>query len=256
MNKNRKIVVAGNWKMNLTLDESSEFILDIHDSIPSKKQIETIIFPQFPTLNLLLKSKSKNLFIGAQNMHYKDAGAYTGEVSPVLLKQLTVTHVLIGHSERRQYFNETNETVNLKILSAISHELIPVFCVGESLDIRQKGTTNRFVKKQIVEGLKNVTEADLEKVIIAYEPIWAIGTGVTATSEQANDTIKAIRKTVSSLYGKTVAQKVRILYGGSVNTTNIKELLLMSDIDGVLVGGASIKVASFESLIKQTLELL
>jgi triosephosphate isomerase len=256
MNKLRKPVIAGNWKMNLSVDEAADFLYSVNENIPSSDKVESIIFPQFPALNYLLKSKDSSLLVGAQNMHYKDSGAYTGEVSPLMLSQLGITHVLIGHSERRQYFNETNASVNLKVKAALTHKLVPILCVGEHLDARTKNSTNIVLAHQIYQALKDVSKEDVTKVIIAYEPVWAIGTGVTATNTQANDTIKAIRAMVKNLYGDDISSTIRILYGGSVNTSNIKELLLMSDIDGALVGGASLKSDSFNYLLKVTKELV
>ncbi|MDR2867551.1 MAG: triose-phosphate isomerase [Acholeplasmatales bacterium] len=256
MNKNRKPVIAGNWKMNLTVDEAIDFLYCINENLPAPQDVQAIIFPQFPALNYLLKSKDSALFVGAQNMHYLDNGAYTGEVSPLMLKNLGITHVLIGHSERRQYYNESNQTVNLKVISAIKHDLVPILCVGEKLSARTNNSTNIVLAHQIKQAFQNISPEDVPKVIIAYEPIWAIGTGVTATKEQANETIKDLRNMIKKLYNVKVSESIRILYGGSVNSANIKELLTMSDIDGALVGGASLKSESFNYLLKVTKELV
>lgn len=239
--------------MNLTLDNALSFIYEVNENLPSNDRVETIIFPQSPILSELVNNQGKDLKIGAQNMHYLESGAYTGEISPAILKDLKVSYVLIGHSERRQYYNETNESVNLKIKAAIKYDLIPVFCVGELLESREKGSTNIVLANQIYKGLKDISAEDALKIIVAYEPVWAIGTGKTATSTEANDTIKSIRNMISKLYGKDVSSKVRILYGGSVNANNVVELLSQSDIDGALVGGASLKSASFIKLVEAAL---
>ena len=201
-----------------------------------------------------MKREGENLRIGAQNMHYAEEGAYTGEISSAMLKSYGVDYVVIGHSERRAYFNnETDETVNMKIMTAVKDNITPIVCVGESLDTREAGTTDIFVKKQVEKAYLNVSAYDAKKTVIAYEPIWAIGTGRTATPEQANDTIVGIRKVVEELYGPEVANCIRILYGGSVNAKNVDSLLAMSDIDGALVGGASLDPNSFLTLVRAAL---
>ena len=253
MNLQRKIVIAGNWKMNMTYDETLKFLFEISEHIP--KTIDTIIFPQFTSLHPAVKAKIENLRIGAQNMHYLDSGAYTGEVSPINIKQIGVTHVLIGHSERRQYFGETNDTVNLKLHTALRHNLTPILCIGENLEVREKGTTYHLLAKQLTKALEKIPNADISKIIIAYEPIWAIGTGRTATSLQANEAIHWIRERLKTKHGKNAALHTRILYGGSVNTSNIQELLKCSEIDGVLVGGSSLKSDAFKCFIDTAIKL-
>ncbi|MDL2292000.1 triose-phosphate isomerase [Acholeplasma sp. OttesenSCG-928-E16] len=247
--KKRVPVIAGNWKMFKNRDEALAFVFAVNDNMPKRKEVETVICAPAIHLSALVKRQGDNLRIGAQNMHFKDSGAFTGEISPLMLVDAGVSYCVIGHSERRQYFNETDETVNLKVKAAIAHDIIPILCVGESLSIREKGTTNRFVKKQILKAYEGIELEDALKVIVAYEPIWAIGTGVTATKEQANETIKGIRRVLAKLYQRVNANKMRILYGGSVNTNNIKELLGESDIDGALIGGASLKSDDFLKLV-------
>lgn len=246
----RKPIIAGNWKMYKTKDDALAFIYAVNLAVPSKDLVESVICAPSIFLRDLVKREGENIKIGAQNMHYANEGAYTGETSAAMLKSYGVDFVVIGHSERRAYFNETDETVNLKVIQAINNDITPILCVGESLEIREAGTTDQVVKKQIEKAYLNIDAEEALKTVIAYEPIWAIGTGRTATPDQANDTIKAIRKVLQNLYGKEVAEAVRILYGGSVNTKNIESLLSMSDIDGALVGGASLDPTSFLTLVK------
>ena len=246
----RKPIIAGNWKIYKTKDDALAFIYAVNLAVPSKDLVESVICAPSIFLRDLVKREGENIKIGAQNMHYANEGAYTGETSAAMLKSYGVDYVVIGHSERRAYFNETDETVNLKVIQAINNDITPILCVGESLEIREAGTTDQVVKKQIEKAYLNVDAEEALKTVIAYEPIWAIGTGRTATPDQANDTIKAIRNVLQNLYGKEVAEAVRILYGGSVNTKNIESLLSMSDIDGALVGGASLDPNSFLTLVK------
>lgn len=244
----RKPIIAGNWKMNKNRDEALQFIYNVNMKVPSSALVETVVCAQAPILRDLVKRQGDNLRIGAQNMHYLDEGAYTGEVSAPLLENIGVTYVVIGHSERRAYYNETDSDVNKKVHQAFRYGLTPIMCCGEELEVREAGTTNDFVKNQVVLGLKGLGSEQVKELVIAYEPIWAIGTGKTATSEQANETIKAIRNVVKDLYDTETAEAVRIQYGGSVKPGNIDELLSMSDIDGALVGGASLDAESFLAL--------
>jgi triosephosphate isomerase len=249
MNKMRKPIIAGNWKMNKNRDEALQFIYNVNMKVPSSEFVESVVCAQSPILRDLVKRQGDNLRIGAQNVHYLDNGAYTGEVSASLLENIGVTYVIIGHSERRAYYNETDADVNKKIHQAFNYNLVPIVCVGESLEIREEGTQDDFNKAQVVAALKGLKEDQVKELVIAYEPIWAIGTGKTATAEQANDTIKAIRNVVKDLYNEEVAEAVRIQYGGSVKPANVDELLSMSDIDGALVGGASLDSESFLTLV-------
>ncbi|AUD65697.1 triose-phosphate isomerase [Tenericutes bacterium MZ-XQ] len=247
-------MIAGNWKMFKTKDDALAFIYAVNVKVPEKEKVESVICAPAIFLRDLVKREGEDLRIGAQNMHELDEGAYTGEISAGMLKSYGVEYVVIGHSERREYYNETDESVNKKLIQAVRHEITPIVCVGESLEIRENGTTNTFVKDQVVKAYQNVTEKEVLKTVIAYEPIWAIGTGKTATPEQANETIKAIRDVLVELYGTTIAEQIRILYGGSVKPNNVDELLAQSDIDGALVGGASLDPESFLTLVNAALK--
>jgi triosephosphate isomerase len=250
---NRIPMIAGNWKMFKTKDDALAFIYAVNVKVPEKEKVESVICAPAIFLRDLVKREGEDLRIGAQNMHELDEGAYTGEISAGMLKSYGVEYVVIGHSERREYYNETDESVNKKLIQAVRYEITPIVCVGESLEIRENGTTNAFVKDQVVKAYQNVTEKEALETVIAYEPIWAIGTGKTATPEQANETIKAIRDVLVELYGTTVAEQIRILYGGSVKPNNVNELLAQSDIDGALVGGASLDPDSFLTLVNAAL---
>ncbi len=250
----RKPLIAGNWKMYKTKDDALAFIYAVNLEVPDKDVVESVICAPAIFLRDLVKREGENLRIGAQNMHYAEEGAYTGEISSGMLKSYGVDYVVIGHSERRAYFNETDETVNLKVLTAVKDNITPIVCVGESLDTREAGTTDAFVKIQVEKAYLNVSKEDALKTVIAYEPIWAIGTGRTATPEQANETIVGIRQVMEGLYGSEVSSSIRILYGGSVNTKNVESLLAMSDIDGALVGGASLDPNSFLTLVRAALK--
>jgi triosephosphate isomerase len=236
-----------------TKDDALAFIYAVNVKVPEKEKVESVICAPAIFLRDLVKREGEDLRIGAQNMHELDEGAYTGEISAGMLKSYGVEYVVIGHSERREYYNETDESVNKKLIQAVRHEITPIVCVGESLEIRENGTTNTFVKDQVVKAYQNVTEKEALETVIAYEPIWAIGTGKTATPEQANETIKAIRDVLVELYGTTIAEQIRILYGGSVKPNNVDELLAQSDIDGALVGGASLDPESYLTLVKAAL---
>lgn len=237
--------IAGNWKMNKTRDEALEFMYAVNRALPSSADVETAIFAQAPHLRSLVKRQGDFLRIGGQNMHYEENGAFTGEISPVVMQSLGVKYILIGHSERRAYYNETDETVNLKLRAAYKYHLKPIVCVGEVLEERESGKTFEVVKRQTEGALKGLTTEQVEKLVIAYEPVWAIGTGKTATAEMANETCGDIRKIVAELYSQEVADKVRIQYGGSVKPSNIKELMAQEHIDGALIGGASLDASAF-----------
>jgi triosephosphate isomerase len=250
----RKPLIAGNWKMYKTKDDALAFIYAVNVDVPDKDLVESVICAPSIFLRDLVKREGENIRIGAQNMHYASEGAYTGETSAAMLKSYGVDYCIIGHSERRAYFNETDETVNLKLIAAVNADIIPIVCVGESLEIREAGTTDQVVKKQVEKAYLNVDAEEALKTVIAYEPIWAIGTGRTATPEQANETIIAIRNVLAHLYSKEVADQIRILYGGSVNVKNVDSLLSMSDIDGALVGGASLDPQSYLTLVRAALK--
>ena len=243
-------IIAGNWKMYKTKDEALAFIYAVNVDVPAKEKVESVICAPAIFLRDLVKREGEELRIGSQTMHELDEGAYTGEISASMLKAYGVEYAIIGHSERRAYYNETDESVNKKVIQAVVNDITPILCVGESLDIRENGTTDEVVKAQVVKAYKDISSEQALKTVIAYEPIWAIGTGKTATPTQANDTIKAIRNVMKDLYGTKVSDAVRILYGGSVKPANVVELLSESDIDGALVGGASLDPQSFLTLVK------
>ena len=245
----RRKVIAGNWKMNMLPNEAIEYI---ETFAPMVKDTDNEVILCVPYTNLfytLMNAQGTNIKIGAQNMHYAENGAFTGEVSPQMLKSIGVEYVIIGHSERRQYYNETDETVNKKVKAAYEVGLKPIVCVGESLEEREAGKTESIITNQTRLALEGLSNADVEATIIAYEPIWAIGTGKTATSEDANNSIKAIRAEIARIYGNDVAEKVIIQYGGSVKSANAKELFTTTDIDGGLVGGASLKPDEFSKIV-------
>ena len=244
----RKPIIAGNWKMHKTIAEALEFVNEVKDRVNNDK-VEAVICAPFTLLkDLKQATKGTNIKIGAQNMHFEEKGAFTGEISPLMLKELDMDYVVIGHSERRQYFNETDETCNKKVLKALEVGIDPILCVGETLEEREAGNTKDVCKVQVEKALENVSKEDLAKVVIAYEPVWAIGTGKTATSEDANDVIAYIREVVANLYGE-LANEVRIQYGGSVKPSNVAEIMNQSDIDGALVGGASLEANDYVELV-------
>ena len=245
----RKKVIAGNWKMNMLPGEAIEFITELTPLVKDSKNEVILCVPYTDLFYALLTAQGTNIKIGAQNMHFEEKGAYTGEVSGKMLKSINVEYVIIGHSERRQYFNETDETVNKKIKAAFANGLKPIVCVGETLEQREVGKTVEIITKQTELALEGLTNEQVKNTIIAYEPIWAIGTGKTATSEDANNSIKEIRNKIADIYGKDVAEEIIIQYGGSVKSTNAKELFEMSDIDGGLVGGASLKAEEFSKIV-------
>ena len=245
----RKKVIAGNWKMNMLPNEAIAFIEEFTSLVKDTENEVVLCVPYTDLFYSLLTAQNTNIKIGAQNMHWEEKGAYTGEVSPQMLKSIGVQYVILGHSERRQYFNETDETVNKKLKAAFENELKPIVCVGETLEQRESGITAEIITSQTRLALTGLTDEQVKSTIIAYEPIWAIGTGKTATSEDANNSIKEIRKEIEKIYGKDVAECVIIQYGGSVKSSNAKELFNMSDIDGGLVGGASLKPDEFAKIV-------
>jgi len=243
----RKILMAGNWKMNKTEAEAVDFVKQLKPLVSSVSDKDILVCPPFVTLSKVNDViKGSNIALGAQNLFWEDSGAFTAEVSGPMLKAVGCTYVIIGHSERRQFFAETNETVNKRLKAALKHGLNAIVCVGETLEQREKGDTFKVIEKQVKDSLKELNTADWLLITVAYEPVWAIGTGKTASPAQAQEVHKFIR----GLLPKEVAEKVRILYGGSVKPDNVKELMSQPDIDGGLVGGASLKVDSFEKLCK------
>ncbi len=249
----RKPIIAGNWKMFKTRDEALQFVYAVADKVPGINKIDSVVCAQFTVLRCLVKRQGPNLRIGAQNMHFADEGAFTGEVSAPMLKSLDVSYVIIGHSERRAMFNETDEAVNKKLHKAFEYNLTPILCVGESLAEREAGRTEEVIKRQLDLDLAGLSAEEVKNLVIAYEPIWAIGTGRTATSEVANETCGFIRAYIASSFGDDVAQAIRIQYGGSVNVKNIGELMAMPHIDGALIGGASLKSDDFLQMINVAL---
>lgn len=245
----RKKIIAGNWKMNKLPNEAMAFFEELAPLVKDTQNEVIICTPYTDLFYSLMSVQNTNIKIGAQNMHWEEKGAYTGEVSPQMLKSIGVEYVIIGHSERREYFAETDDTVNKKLKAAHANGLKPIVCVGETLEQRETGKTEEVLKKQINLGLEGLTDEQIRTTIVAYEPIWAIGTGKTATAEDANNTIKKIRTEIAKMYGDENAQAVEILYGGSVKSSNSNELFSMSDIDGGLVGGASLEAEEFSKIV-------
>lgn len=245
----RKKVIAGNWKMNMLPNETISMITELEPLVKNAKCDVILCVPYTDLFYALLTAQGTNIKIGAQNMHFEEKGAFTGEVSGKMLKAIGVEYVIIGHSERRQYFSEDDTIVNKKIKSALKNDLKPIICVGENEEQRDMGIYLDVISAQVENALKDLSEQEVNNVIIAYEPIWAIGTGRTATKEQANEVIANIRKKILNIYGNEVAENIIIQYGGSMKPENAKELLEMSDIDGGLVGGASLNAKDFSDII-------
>lgn len=243
----RKAIIAGNWKMNNTASEGVALVKAIAPLVTEATCDVVVCVPAIDIPAVSKALKGTNIRLGAENVHFAEKGAYTGEISAAMLKEYGVEYVIIGHSERRQYFGETDETVNKRTLTALTAGLTPIVCVGETLEERETGKTEAVLHRQLEEGLKGVE--DLTKLVIAYEPVWAIGTGKTATAAQANETIGYIRKTLGELFCEKCAAKVRIQYGGSMNAGNCKELMAQEEIDGGLIGGASLKAPDFSAIV-------
>ena len=247
----RKKIIAGNWKMNKTSADGVTLVQDIVSAVGKQSDVEVIVCPPFTAVESVGKAlEGSNVKLGAQTMHHEPSGAFTGEVSAPMLRAVFVTHVILGHSERRAYFGETDEIVNRKVLAALKNQLRPIFCVGETLAERESGATLKVVQTQVERGLEGVSKDLAVSVVIAYEPVWAIGTGKVATTEQAQEVHAFIRGLLVKLFGEPVAQKVRILYGGSMKPANAPELLAQKDIDGGLIGGAALEARSFIELVK------
>lgn len=259
MSSPRKTIIAGNWKMNTTEEEARELAKSIVKGVHGKSELpEIVICPPYISLSCALsESRGSNVAVGAQNMDYRDSGAYTGEISPVMLKKLGAKYVILGHSERRQFFGETNSTVNLRLKAAFEHGLIPIVCVGESLDERDSGLTDSVVRRQVAAALEDLKEDDVKTLVFAYEPVWAIGTGKTCEAKEANRVCESIRATVNEFFSSgsegaksKVADTIPVLYGGSVKPGNVQEQLDLPHIDGSLVGGASLKAEDFLAIIE------
>ncbi|KAB2649380.1 MAG: triose-phosphate isomerase [Verrucomicrobiota bacterium] len=250
MSSLRKKLIAGNWKMNKTAAEASALLKDIRIGVGKRNDVEVVVCPPFTALeSSAVALEGSMVKLGAQNMHHEANGAFTGEISAPMLRSLFVTHVILGHSERRTLFGDTDKFVNQKVLSAIKNQLKPILCVGETLAERDAGTTLTVVKTQLEGGLEGVNKDTAATLVIAYEPVWAIGTGKVATTEQAQEVHAFIRGLLGKLFGDQTAQKIRILYGGSMKPANAGELLAQADIDGGLVGGASLEARSFLDLV-------
>lgn len=250
----RRVIIAGNWKMNKTIPESIDLANSIKRSLFDIAEIEIVICPPFTSLsNVFEVIMDSNIALGGQDAHWEGQGAFTGEISCGMLKSAGCKYAIIGHSERRQFFGETNKTVNLKAKAVLKSGLRPIVCVGEKLEERKSGQTFGVVKDHVENSLAGLTDEDMLKVVIAYEPVWAIGTGVNATKEQAQGVHKYIRELIKKLHGEEIARSVRIQYGGSVSTDNIKELILQEDVDGALVGGASLNAESFCAIVRNCL---
>ncbi|WP_371371975.1 triose-phosphate isomerase [Sporomusa aerivorans] len=246
----RKPVIAGNWKMHKTAGEGVKLVQELNALTKAAQDVEIVVCPPFTALAAAAGAVAgTNIGLGAQNMHWEEKGAFTGEVAPGMLKDIGCTHVIVGHSERRQYFAETDATVNKKAKAALAAGLIPIVCVGETLSEREANETEKVVGVQVKGGLEGLTAGQVAGLIIAYEPVWAIGTGRTASAEDANAVCAFIRRTVAAMFGQQAADSVRIQYGGSVKPDNIAELMAKPDIDGALVGGASLEAPTFSKLV-------
>lgn len=246
----RRYVIAGNWKMNQTPTETRSFIKTLAPLVKGKDNCDIVLCVPFVDIWVAAEEAAgSNIHIGGQNVHFEEKGAFTGEISADMLRDVNAEYVIIGHSERRQYFGETDETVNKRLKAALAHGLKVILCVGEMLDARQAGITEEIVSMQVKLDLAGVSADELKNVIIAYEPVWAIGTGLTATPEQADETCGTIRAVIAKLYGKAAADKIIIQYGGSMNDKNAADLLAKENIDGGLIGGASLKPDAFTAIV-------
>lgn len=247
----RMRIIAGNWKMYKTVDEAEALVNDLKGLVRDASGVEIVVCPPFTALGAVRDAlRGSNIELAAQNMHWEDEGAFTGEVSAVMLRNLGCMYVILGHSERRTYFGETDESVNRKVKSALSNDLLPIICVGETLKEREEGKTEEVVTRQTKAALDGIKTSGAERIVIAYEPVWAIGTGRTASADEANRVIRIIRSTVAEVFNSRIAGEVRIQYGGSVKPGNARELFSQSDIDGALVGGASLNASDFAAIVK------
>lgn len=244
-------IIAGNWKMNKTVGEAVAFIRKLKDLVSGVNDVEIVVAPPFTAISALRSEiEGSSIKLSAQNLHWEEKGAYTGEISPVMLKDLDCKYVIIGHSERRQYFGETDEIINRKLKAAIKNGINPIFCIGETLLEREKGETFNVINRQLELGLKDIKKGEIKEIVIAYEPVWAIGTGRTATPSQAEEAHRFIRERLEVLFSREISEAVRIQYGGSVTPENIKALMEQANIDGALVGGASLLAESFSRIVR------
>lgn len=245
----RKPIIAGNWKMNNTVEQAVKLIEELKPLVADANS-EVVVCPPTICLDAVLKAvEGSNIQVGAQNMHFEESGAFTGETAPAMLEEMGIKYVILGHSERRQYFGENDADLNKKMKKAFEHNLTPILCIGETLEEREANITEEVLGRQIKLDLAGLTKEQVEKTVIAYEPIWAIGTGKTATSEQAEETIAFVRKTVGDMFGAEVSEETRIQYGGSVKASTIKEQMAKPNIDGGLIGGASLKAEEFAAIV-------
>jgi len=251
MEKKRRPLIAANWKMYKTLSEMENYLSLFLDLVSGIDDRDIILAPNFTCLDRMAKLLSGcNVKAAAQNMFYRAEGAFTGEISPKMLLDIRIDMVIIGHSERRHIFHEDDELINKKIKSALIHQMTPIFCIGETLEEREAGETSNVLERQIKVGLKGLTEVELAEMVIAYEPVWAIGTGKTASLDQIQEAHRIVRDRVEELAGEDIAEKLRILYGGSVKPANVKDIMSMDDVDGALVGGASLEPESFAKIVR------
>ncbi len=254
MQKDRKLIIAGNWKMNKTVAEALDLVGGLRRELASVKEVDLVVCPPFTALNEVSKAiLDSNVRLGAQNMSEHSGGAYTGEVSAMMLKEFSVRYVILGHSERRQYQRESNELISRKALAAHAAALKPIVCIGETLAEREAGQTEAVLEAQLRGSLAGLSKGQMEETVLAYEPVWAIGTGKTATTEQAQSAHAFLRRVLASLFDDTVAKRIRIQYGGSVKASNARELMSQIDVDGALVGGASLEVRSFSDIVKNSI---
>ncbi len=247
----RKPIIAGNWKMNTSIDEAVKLVSDLKVEVASVNDVEVVVCPPFTHLSIIKeKLTGSNIGLGAQNVSVNDNGAYTGEISIAMLKDIGCDYVILGHSERRQYFNESDQFINSKVKKVLESGLKPIICVGEKLEEREKNITTDIITAQIKGCLEGLSESDMRKSVIAYEPVWAIGTGKTASNDQAQEVHKLIRDLLTELFSESLSQEIRIQYGGSVKPDNVEGLMAQTDIDGALVGGAALKADSFGAIVK------
>ena len=243
--------MAGNWKMNKTTGEAIDLVRELKAAISGVKGVEVAVAPPFTALYAVCKElEGSSIRLAAQNLYWEEKGAFTGEVSPLMLKEVGCHYVIIGHSERRQFFGETDETVNRRIKAALAQGLKVIFCIGETLKEKEEGKTFSVIERQVEDGLKNLSDKEMKNIVIAYEPVWAIGTGKTATPGQAEEVHRFIRGKIEKLYSREVSEEIRIQYGGSVTPENIKGLMEQANIDGALVGGASLKAEPFSKIVR------
>lgn len=249
-------IVAANWKMNKTVGEAEAFTAKLPGDAELYKKVEVVVCTPFTCLQAVSKElEGTGIKLGAQNMYYEDKGAYTGEISPVMLKDLGCSYVILGHSERRHIFHESNELINKKVKAALTYSLKPILCIGETLEERQAGKMEAVCQTQLFESLKELTEKEMDQIVVAYEPVWAIGTGINASVEDADNTITFVRQCISNKYGEKIGNTIRIQYGGSVKSNNALDYFKQANIDGALIGGASLKADSFYSIVKTAAEV-